>query len=68
MWPGRTYCLGNSLKREWINYDPVQTEVKHDAIIEQFTRDLLNRGIPDTTSRHAPIFILGMPRYGFNVD
>ena len=31
------YCLGNSLKREWINYDPVQTEVKHDAIIEQFT-------------------------------
>jgi len=58
------YCRGNSLKREQINYDPVQLEVKHDAIIEQFTSDLLNRGIPDTTSRHAPIFILGMPRTG----
>jgi Flp pilus assembly protein TadD len=58
------YCLGNSLKREWVDYDPVQTEVQHDAIIEQFTSDLLNRGIPDTTSRHVPIFILGMPRTG----
>ena len=60
----KDYSLGNSLKREHISYDPVQTEVEHDAIIEQFTNDLLNRGISETTSQHAPIFILGMPRAG----
>jgi tetratricopeptide (TPR) repeat protein len=60
----REYCLGNSLKREHINYDPVQTEVTHDAIIKQFTGEFLDRGRPDTVSQHTPIFILGMPRSG----
>jgi tetratricopeptide (TPR) repeat protein len=58
------YCLGNSLKREQINYDPVQTEVKHDAIIERLTGDFLDRGIPAPALQHTPIFILGMPRSG----
>ena len=60
----REYSLGNSLKREQVHYDPVQTEVTHDAIIEQFTSDLLRRVTPHETSRQTPIFILGMPRSG----
>jgi len=58
------YSLGNSLKRMHINYDPVQTEVLHDAIIKTFTSDFLGRGAPDTASTHTPVFILGMPRSG----
>ena len=58
------YNLGNSLKRTLINYDPVQSEVTHDAIIESFTSDFLDRGSRDTASKHTPIFILGMPRSG----
>jgi Flp pilus assembly protein TadD len=58
------YCMGNSLKRERINYDPVQIEVEHDAIIERFTGDFLERGIPAPALQHTPIFILGMPRSG----
>ncbi len=60
----KDYCLGNSLKRERINYDPVQTEVEHDAIIERFTGDFLDRGIPAPALQYTPIFILGMPRSG----
>jgi len=58
------YILGNSLKRTLINYDPVQSEVTHDAIIESFTSDFLDRGARDTASKHTPIFILGIPRSG----
>ena len=58
------YSLGNSLKRQEIRYDPVQTEVMHDAIIQQFTHDFLDRGTPQTDSKYAPIFILGVPRSG----
>lgn len=58
------YNLGNSLKRTLINYDPVQSEVTHDAIIENFTSDFPDRGPRETASKHTPIFILGMPRSG----
>lgn len=60
----REYSFGNSLKREQVNYDPVQAEEMHDAIIEQFTADFLDRETPHTTSQQTPIFILGMPRSG----
>ena len=60
----REYSLGNSLKRQQIGYDPVQTEVTHDAIMQQFTRDFLASNTPSTESKAAPIFILGMPRSG----
>ena len=60
----REYSLGNALKREQINYDPVQTEATHDAIVEQFTSDLLGRATPQANSRQTPIFILGVPRSG----
>jgi len=58
------YEQANSLKRTLINYDPVQTEVLHDAIIEQFSSDFLGSKVVDTESKHTPVFILGMPRSG----
>jgi len=60
----REYSLGNSLKREQINYDPVQAEEMHDGIIKHFTSDFLRREASHTTSRQTPIFVLGMPRSG----
>ena len=60
----KNYSLGNSLKRVQINYDPVQTEQMHDAIIENFTGTFLDRGLPDQAPTPKPIFILGLPRSG----
>jgi tetratricopeptide (TPR) repeat protein len=58
------YELGNALKRTLVQYDPVQTEVMHDAIIEQFSSDFLHCMTADPVSQQTPIFILGMPRSG----
>jgi tetratricopeptide (TPR) repeat protein len=58
------YDQGNALRRPNESYDPVQTEVIHDRIIETVTPTLLkeneNAGDPST----APIFIVGLPRSG----
>lgn len=59
------YETGNALKRKLVQYDPVKTEVSHDAIIECFDREFIERQ-PDRAVEKgpAPIFILGMPRSG----
>jgi len=59
------YETGNALKRALVDYDPVKTEVSHDAIIECFDREFIERQ-PDPAADNgpAPIFILGMPRSG----
>jgi len=58
------YERGNSLKRININYDPMQAEQVHNAIIEVFSSDFLDRGSHEKASKHTPIFILGLPRSG----
>lgn len=58
------YELGNSAKRSAVQYDPVQIETSHDAIIEFFERDFIERRGPPVGAGPAPIFILGMPRSG----
>ena len=59
-----TYEKGNAVRRMKENYDPVQTEVVHDRIIDVIDRELLTAksglGEPDP----APIFIIGLPRSG----
>ncbi|HEX6259287.1 MAG TPA: sulfotransferase [Woeseiaceae bacterium] len=58
------YRQGNDTQRMLEKYDPVQTEVIHDAIIEVFDSELLRAksgaGNPDP----SPIFIIGLPRSG----
>jgi len=58
------YDKGNRRQRMRENYDPVQTEVNNDAIIEVFTEEFLavNEGIG--CDDPAPIFIVGLPRSG----
>lgn len=58
------YAQGNAKQRMLEQYDPVQTEVTNDEIIEVFDRPFLEAkaglGHPDA----SPIFILGLPRSG----
>ncbi len=58
------YESGNLLKRSAVQYDPVQTEVSHDAIIEFFDQAFLEAHEIEPDKGPAPIFIVGMPRSG----
>lgn len=58
------YSRGNAKQRMFEHYDPVQTEVMNDEII-----DVFDKGHPHPTTGlghpdPAPIFILGLPRSG----
>jgi tetratricopeptide (TPR) repeat protein len=58
------YVEGNDAQRMQEKYDPVATEVMHDAIIEVFDEELIREksggGHPD----RSPTFIIGLPRSG----
>jgi tetratricopeptide (TPR) repeat protein len=58
------YEHGNSMRRMNENYDPVQTELIHDRIIETLSAEFLaeHAGLGDPDA--APIFIVGLPRSG----
>ena len=58
------YSLANSLKRKMVEYDPVQTEVSHNAIMEVFDQKLFELKNGPVTDGPTPIFIVGMPRSG----
>jgi len=58
------YEQGNAAKRSAVQYDPVQIETSHDAIIEFFDRDFIEQRGSPVGEGPAPIFILGMPRSG----
>ena len=58
------YVQGNTRQRMLEHYDPVQTELANDEIIDVFDKPFLQNntglGHPDP----APIFIVGLPRSG----
>ncbi len=58
------YRRGNGMQRAEVSYDPVQTELMNDRLVDVYTAELLESlqgaGDPDT----APIFIVGLPRSG----
>jgi len=58
------YRLGNELRRSHEIYDPVQTQVVHDRIIEVFNKEFFQQregwGDPDA----SPILVVGLPRSG----
>ena len=58
------YAEGNARQRELEHYDPVQTEVMNDEIIEVFNAEFLERQSGLGAKESSPIFILGLPRSG----
>lgn len=55
---------GNSMRRFNEHYDPVQTEVIHDRIIDTFSAEFLQENEGKGDSDPSPIFIVGLPRSG----
>jgi tetratricopeptide (TPR) repeat protein len=58
------YEQGNGTQRRLEKYDPVQTEVMHDAIIKVFDAELLQEKSGGGSTDDSPIFIVGLPRSG----
>ena len=58
------YDRANRAQRMRIEYDPVHTEVEHDAIIGAFTPELFERLQGHGDADPAPILIVGLPRSG----
>ncbi len=58
------YEEGNSSQRMEENYDPVQTEVMNDALIEVFDAGFLRQHGGQGNPSPEPIFIVGLPRSG----
>jgi hypothetical protein len=58
------YRSGNTKQRATVPYDPVQTEVTNDRLIEVFSAEFL-RSLPGVgEADYSPIFIVGLPRSG----
>jgi len=58
------YDRGNVLRRPHESYDPVQTELIHDRIIETFSAEFIEKNAGNGDPDPAPIFIVGLPRSG----
>ena len=58
------YARGNAKQRMLEHYDPVQTEVANDEILEVFDRSLLQEKAGQGHPDEAPIFVVGLPRSG----
>ena len=58
------YRRGNDLRRTYETYDPVQTQVVHDRIIEVFNPDFFKERTGYGDPSPAPILIVGLPRSG----
>jgi tetratricopeptide (TPR) repeat protein len=58
------YRRGNETQRMLEKYDPVQTEVLHDAVIEVFSASFLQEKAGQGNPDPAPIFVVGLPRSG----
>jgi tetratricopeptide (TPR) repeat protein len=61
-WP--YYRDGNVKRRAAEYYDSVQTEVKHDRVIEVFDSEFLAEHSGQGNDDPAPIFVVGLPRSG----
>ncbi len=58
------FSRGAALRREHEVYDPVQTQVVHDRIIEVFTPAFLAERAGSGDPAPDPILVVGMPRSG----
>lgn len=58
------YHAGNTVRRQWESYDPVNTLDTHDKLMEVFSREFFAEHPSLGDSSNAPIFIVGLPRSG----
>ena len=58
------YRQGNDLRRQNEIYDPVQTQVIHDRLINVFNREFFEARAGSGDPDQAPILVVGLPRSG----
>ncbi|MSQ92284.1 MAG: sulfotransferase family protein [Gammaproteobacteria bacterium] len=58
------YDTGNQRQRKKVFHDPVAFEVRHEEIIEVFSREFIDQHAGQGYESAAPIFIVGLPRSG----
>ncbi len=58
------YETGNQKQRQLISYDPVETEVTNDVLIDVFNEDFLQQMADRGCKDSSPIFVVGLPRSG----
>ena len=58
------FDLCSNTRRKFESYDPVETEVFVDRIIETFNDKFLQENVANGCANDAPIFIVGLPRSG----
>ena len=58
------YHKGNSQRRIQEVYDPVDTEVMNDMVIDVFSKELLETNTGAGNADPSPIFVIGLPRSG----
>ena len=59
-----SYRQGNDLRRQNEIYDPVQTQVIHDRLIEVFNQDFFEARAGSGDPAPDPILVVGLPRSG----
>ena len=58
------YDTGNQKQRTKVFHDPVEMELRHEEIIEVFSREFLESHAGSGYDDASPIFIVGLPRSG----
>jgi len=58
------YDTGNQRQRKRVSHDPVANEVRHEEIIETFSREFLESRAGAGFDAPDPILIVGLPRSG----
>jgi cytochrome c-type biogenesis protein CcmH/NrfG len=58
------YDSGNRRQRQLVYHDPVEFELRHEQIIEVFSREFLEAHAGTGFDSEAPILIVGLPRSG----
>ena len=58
------YVKGNKIQRGLEHYDPVQTEVTNDSLIQVFSKEFIQKNKEVGNQNSSPIFVVGLPRSG----
>ena len=58
------YGKGNKIQRGLEHYDPVQTEVTNDSLIQVFSKEFIQNNKEVGNQDSSPIFVVGLPRSG----
>ena len=60
----QSYLDGNTRQRQFVRYDPLETEVEIDRLIEAFSKEFIESWPEREEAQPVPIFVVGMPRSG----